>query len=274
MEYHALVTGLPVIKPDDEKPRITLQEFEADIMPQLSKDDQHLVSLYLLRYDNRNLLAVLCGKEDYDDRGLYSREQLEQAIDDARRGDTSSRTLPTYIYTFAEAYETLGDTLPEDELSRLYFQYALKAKNKMIREWFEFERDSNNLFTVFIGQQHGFDARGSIIGDDEVSTALRTNTQADFGLSTTLSCYSDIRRIAYLEDAVDTERELDTYRFKWLADKTFFHYFTIERIFAYVIMIDIIERWSRLDAETGQQVFRELINTISNKAELPEEFRK
>lgn len=281
MEYHALIAGLPVVKADDEKPRVTLQQFKDDYMPLLSKGDQRLVGLYLLRYDNRNLLSLLKGKEDYDNRALYTRRQLEEAVEAVRKSDTTDRQLPSYIYVFIEWYNNQQPpaspsqvgTLPEDELSHLYFTHALKADNEFVRKWFAFERDTNNLFTVFIGQRHGFDARPCVLGNDEVSEALRNNTSPDFGLSTSLPYYNEIKRIAHLTEAVDTERELDAFRFRWLADGTFFHYFTVEKVFAYVLMIDIIERWSRLDAETGQQVFRDLIDDISSKAELPEEFR-
>ena len=273
MEYHALIAGMPVVDAKDEKPKVTLPKFKEDYMPRLTQADQRLVGLYLLRYDNRNLLALLNGKEEHDDRGLYTREQLQLAVEAVRHSDTTSRPLPAYLYDFIAGYNSLGDIIPEDELSRLYFAHALQTKNEFVRSWFTFERDTNNLFTVFTGQKHNFDARPSIIGDDEVSNALRTSPLPDFGLSTSLSYFNDIKRIAWLDDAVDIERELDAYRFRWLADGTFFHYFTVEKVFAYVIMIDIIERWSRLDAETGQQVFRNLIGDISGKAELPEEFR-
>lgn len=273
MEYHALITGMPVIKADDKTPRVTLPQIRTDYIPQLNRADQRLVGLYLLRYDNRNLIAALAGKDTFDDRALYSRDDIAKAIEAVHHNDTTNRELPDYIYEFIGHYDSLGDIVPEDELSRLYFAHALAAKNDFVRSWFEFERDTNNLFTVFTGEQHGFDARPFIIGDDATSEALRTSTQPDFGLGTSLPYYGDIRRIAAIEDAVDKERELDAYRFRWLADKTFFHYFTVERVFAYVIMVDIIERWSRLDAEKGQQVFRDLIGDISSKAELPEEFR-
>lgn len=271
MEYHALITGLPTIHAQDERPLVSLQCFKADMMPLLSAHDRELVGLYLLRYDNKNLLAHL---ENWDDRGIYSQEELTEAIEQARSIDTSNRKLPAYIYSFIEKESTLpADRLAEDLLAELYFDYALKANNEMVREWFAFERDTNNLLTMLTGKKHGFDARRSLIGSDETTEAMRTSQLADWGLSSSLPYWSEVNRIVAISDPVEKERQLDIMRWRYLADKTFFHYFTVEKVFAYVIQCDIIERWSRLEAETGQQVFRKMIADISSKAELPSDFR-
>jgi len=36
----------------------------------------------------------------------------------------------------------------------------------------------------------------------------------------------------------------------------FFHYFSVERIFAFVVRLALIERWMALDKEKGTALFR------------------
>ena len=62
-------------------------------------------------------------------------------------------------------------------------------------------------------------------------------------------------------------------RWSWLEDNCFFHYFTVERLFSYMVQLAIVERWTSLDREEGQKLFRKLIGTLKDQTEVPAEFR-
>ena len=51
-------------------------------------------------------------------------------------------------------------------------------------------------------------------------------------------------------------------------------YFDIEKIFSYLIKIEIIERWMKLDKKTGEQMFNDLLTELVENYELPAEFTK
>ena len=53
----------------------------------------------------------------------------------------------------------------------------------------------------------------------------------------------------------------------------FFDYFTIERIFAFLLKLEMIERWISLDKERGNQLFRSIIESLKNEVQIPAEFR-
>ena len=56
-------------------------------------------------------------------------------------------------------------------------------------------------------------------------------------------------------------------------DAIFFDYFTIERIFAFLLKLEMIERWISLDKERGNQLFRSIIESLKNEVQIPAEFR-
>ena len=59
----------------------------------------------------------------------------------------------------------------------------------------------------------------------------------------------------------------------WLEDNSFFCYFTIEKLFVFLLQIDMIERWISLDKEMGNTIFRNIINSLKEEVQIPAEFR-
>ena len=46
-----------------------------------------------------------------------------------------------------------------------------------------------------------------------------------------------------------------------------------ERIFAFLLKLEMIERWISLDKERGNQLFRSIIESLKNEVQIPAEFR-
>jgi len=82
------------------------------------------------------------------------------------------------------------------------------------------------------------------------------------------------RKLSKIRDLLFIEREkrIDLIKWELLDEWTFFYYFTIERIFAYTLKVEIIERWLKLDRETGNKLFSELLNNLETSYEFPKEF--
>ena len=113
-----------------------------------------------------------------------------------------------------------------------------------------------------------------IVGNTSVCEQLRTSNARDFGLNETLEYFEALQRIADIEELVEREKKVDTLKWKWLEDESFFHYFTVERIFVFLMQLEMIERWISLDKEKGNELFRKMIQNLKNEVQIPEEFRK
>ena len=68
--------------------------------------------------------------------------------------------------------------------------------------------------------------------------------------------------------------KIDMLKWNCLEDEVFFHYFTIERIFVFLLRLEMIGRWISLDKEKGSELFRQLIQSLKEQVQIPEEFRK
>jgi hypothetical protein len=47
----------------------------------------------------------------------------------------------------------------------------------------------------------------------------------------------------------------------------------VERLFVFLLQLEMIERWISLDKEKGSQLFRSIIATLKDEVQIPAEFR-
>ena len=280
-QYYYLVTGLPELSLDDNKLNYTVGDFKTEFYPQLSKEDQHLVDLYYLKFDNANLLKLLKDREAViDPRGNYTADQFVAVFKqfDEEGVITSHGSLPPYMIKFIQAYLTqqeagiTSDVLVEDWLAGLYYEYAMQCDNDFVSSWFEFNLNTNNVLVALAARKHKLPIASFIVGDTEICQALKTSNARDFGLTTELDYFDQLLKISETDDLVDREKRLDQLRWKWMEDKTFFDYFSIERLYVFLLQLEIIERWISLDKEKGNQMFREIIDSLKGEVRVPSEF--
>lgn len=278
--YYCLVAGLPDLSPDDARTGFTIANFKADCLSQLSARDRRLVELFYLRYDNRNLLRLKTEPEteDFDERGCFTRSELLDVMNAVKRGENRDPKIPAYVWRFLEREAASADDvqenrLAEDVLAALYYEHALTCGNEFFVRWFTFNLHLNNILIALTARRFNFKPDAYLVGDNEVTEALRTSGARDFGLSTELGYYDELVRISEVTDPVEKEKKLDMLKWNWLEEETFFHYFSVEKVFAFLLKLDIIERWSSIDKEKGGAVFRQLINKLKEEVEVPAEFK-
>lgn len=277
--YYCLIAGLPDITIEDTKQTTTVKAFRAELAEILSDADKKVIDLFYLQYDNANLYALLTNKEEgtFDDRGLYTPDQLEEIIRLAKEEENPSNApYPDYLFQFTTAYlqeKKLFEYLSwEDQLAALYYEYAEKNKNRFVSEWFTMNRNINNMFAAITCRKYNQEASRVVVGTSEISETIRRSGQRDLGLNGMIDYLEQILRIADENNLYERERKLDLFRWKWLEEQTFFHYFSIERVFAYLIKLSILERWTHMNQEEGRARFKAIIDSLNKEVELPENF--
>jgi hypothetical protein len=132
-----------------------------------------------------------------------------------------------------------------------------------------------NILTAVNCRNHKLDKAVYIVGANEVADLLRTSSARDFGLGEMLDYLPEVFRIVEEPNLMLRERRTDQLRWAWLDENTFFKTFDIETIFAYLLRIEMIERWTSLDKAKGEQTFRELVGAIKQEsADVLDEFKK
>ena len=272
MNYYCLVAGLPDIEFEDNKLPFTLTGFREEVYPQLSANDARLIDLFYTKFDNQNLLRYLRDKEaKFDERGNISKEKLEEDLNlTGETEKTKNKYFPPYFKTFLDEYMDMQQTQQveineskwENRLTELYYQWAMKYNNQLIRSWFEFNLNLNNLLAAYTSRKYQMDAE--VVGDNEVAEAIKTSRQRDFGLTGSFDDLYIFQRLAEESDMFEREKKIDLLKWQWLDEQIFFKFFSVEWLFAYLVKLEIIERWTSLNPEQGEKIFRELINSLKN----------
>ena len=263
--YYYLVAGLPELTLEDSKLSYTVADFKAELYPDLSDEDRRLIDLFYLKFDNANVLKLLKDKDAaIDSRGNYSTEELAEFISLLKDGDeVADAVFPSYLSTFISEYFNTpaeDDFLHEDRLAALYYAHAMKCRNKFVSSWFEFNLTMNNVLVALTARKFKMDIDPLIVGDTEVCEALRTSGARDFGLTGEVDFLDQLVKISETEELVEREKKIDQLRWNWMEEATFFNYFTVERLFVFLLQLEMIERWISLDKEKGNQLFLSLIH--------------
>ena len=260
--YYYIISGLPDIGFDDSKAAFTVEQFREEVYEALSAADRKVMDILLLEDECRNLIGS---------------ERMEELMALVKAGETAPKDVPAFIYTFVQEWVDESwrqkAAFAEDRLWSLFYEYAMSASNGFVRKWYEFNLDLNNIISAITARKYNLDIQKVIVGSNDTAHALRTSGARDWGLSQELECFDDVVRLTEEGDLSQRERKTDLIRWRWLEDNTFFNYFTVEKLFSYMVRLGMVERWSGLDKEKGQQLFRELIGTLKDQTEVPQEFR-
>ena len=278
-KYYCLIAGLPNITLDDSKIAYSVVEFREELQSILSRKDRSVVDLFFLKYDNKNILSYLEKKDqaEFDSRGNFSLETIDFLYKTLKEEGVllSSKQYPSYFLTFLEQYisEEQGESnsgkrkIPwEDRLSALYYEYAMKCKNRFVSEWFELNLNVSNI---------GLEKENYIVGDNGVAEQLKMSNAQDFGMGNLLDYFSELQRLMEETNLQLREKGVDLLRWNWLDENTFFKPFDIESVFAYLVKLEMIERWISLDKETGEKTFREIVSVMKKGSrDALEEFKR
>lgn len=277
--YYCLVTGLPDLALEDGNLSFTVADFKADLYPELTAADRKVIDLFFLQYDNANLLVLLRQGRDaaWDEKGNYTPEQLSALIEAVREDEKPDTSYPAYLSTFVQLYLAHKEDdkfFAEDRLASLYYAYAMQSRNSFAREWFGFNLNLNNILAALTARKFKLGVQDYIVGEGEVADALRTSGARDFGLTPVLDELDTILRIGETDDLVEKERRIDQLKWDWMENATFFNYFSVEKLFVFLVKLQLIERWINLDKEKGREMFRQIIGNLKEEVEVPEEFKK
>lgn len=275
--YYCLVAGFPDLIPDDKKLHFSSVELRNYLREELHPSDFELVKLFYLPYDHENLISLLFdGEFEWDERGNYSRETLELFVDKKQLEYIDASAFPPYFIDFIEFYHDDEEEFPKIAavkfLTEGWYKTLAGSGNEFVAKFGEFKQNMANIMLALNGRKHHIPFEEAIIGDDEVTHALKKSRSRDFGLSTEINDIETIVQIFEIDNILDREMKLDNHTWQFIDEITFFNYFTVERVLGFVQKLFIVERWFELDKEIGQQIFNQLLEEIQSNFEFPEEF--
>lgn len=229
MSYECLLAGLPDLHADMESP-MTEQALLVQLDESLTAYDKEQLALLRMRSDDPLIDEIV---ERYRDN----------LMDQPSWWDDACRVLSE-----------------EDLRTQILYEYGMARGCPFVRKWFEYNQDMNNVMAATICRKHGMPVEKAIVGDNEVALILRKNLpNKDFGLGGVLDMLPEIMSVVEKTNLMEREKKMDALRFIWLEEQTRFVYFQRENVLAYWLELQMLNRWSMLTVDKGEQVFREIV---------------
>lgn len=267
--YYYLVAGLPEINLDDAKLSLGYMDYVDELMDSLAKEDAALLAYFRMSYENRNLLTWLKDK----DAALHPLGQLTaedfdqqwQMIDYEDKAPLPG--IPVYFLPFMRDWRDglIAKGREEHVLTAMFYEYTQASSNLFVRRWFEFQWNLNNVQTAVSCRKYDMDIESQLVGDNEVAQALRTSSARDFNLNGIFPAIESILRMSDESDLLLKEKKIDRIQWDFLDELCTDYYFSIEVLLAYLIKLQSVERWLKLDAEKGEEIFRQLIQSMKEQ---------
>ena len=278
--YYCLMAGLPEINFSDPKPGCDMEEFMEQLHEALVPWDARLMAkYYFMLQDCRNLVALLKDPEaDIKYNGNFNKEQYKDLITSAQELNFNVHRYPAFMSEFAREWNFNKDKkgyFPEDEMLCQFYEYAINTcSNEFVRSWYQLNMDINNILTAMLAAKQGWKAGDYIKGEGEVQTMIRENNAKDFIRHIGMDNVQELKKIVEETDPVKKEKMIDTFKWLWLDEQTFFDPFNFDAVFAYMCKLEMQYRWANLDVEHGKARFQKIIDDLRGSAQVPDEYKR
>ena len=267
-EYYCLVASLKEYALDADTKGFDAPAIRAAILEELSKSDARSVRLLYGYYDCENIAALRAGRSVHNPLGNLTREELEEELKAPRRlPESVAHVVRAYADPEGEDAETVDTARRfEKSLFGAYYAECAASKCRFLCQWSEFDRTLRNVAAAVTARAAGRAVEEGVVGDDDIVSQLCRSSASDFGLRGELP-YVDAVIAAVNDEAnlVEKEHKIDRIRWSEASELATFDYFDINAILSYLVRVNIVARWARLDAARGRELFARLLKELDGR---------
>ncbi len=136
-----------------------------------------------------------------------------------------------------------------ESLDGEFYRKAAGSPSRFVREYFNCDLAVRNARVRWLNS-----ALGRAAEQDTVETEQEEDPELVSGVLSILSG----------NDILERERGLDNLMWEKIEDITVMEVFSLDLILAFTAKLKIVDRWLKLDPETGKALFRKLVEEIRN----------
>ena len=266
--YYALVAGFREYALDADVKGFDIEEILAEIEEVLSAKDWQNVRLLYTYYDCENLVARRNGSSAHNALGRLSAEQIAEEL-------VSPQTLPERIAKVVRAYadpegedaEGVNTEAPfAQSLFAAYYEECAASGSRLVREWSESDRTLRNVISALVARERTTATVDQVtVGGGDVVEQLHRSSAADFGLRGELSYIDALISAMDEQNMLEKERKIDLIRWSVVSELSTFDYFSLDAVLAYLVKVNLVARWTLLDAKVGRKMLDKLMAELDGK---------
>ena len=145
--------------------------------------------------------------------------------------------------------DILQESFVPENLTQEFYKKALASGNSFIREYFTFDLKVRNAKVRYLNRELSRPA-----DKDVISIPLQEeNSEEDAGIEAAFKG----------TDLLARERAVDDLYWEKADALSLMHWFDMNVIMAFVLKLHIIDRWNLLDEQTGREMFRKLVDNLT-----------
>ena len=142
--------------------------------------------------------------------------------------------------------DRLLDGYKDENLTREFYEAALKDDNRFLKEYYTFDLNVRNGKARFLNKAFERPL-------DQDTIKLETGEFPEG---------PKLEEALNAPDLLSRERGLDSLMWDKINEITTFDYFDLEAILGFIARLHIIGRWFALDEKTGREMFRRLVDEV------------
>ena len=265
-QYYTLVAGLREWALDADTKGFDARAIIDAVAEELSAGDAKAVKLLYTYYDIENLLTLRRGGSRVVSLGNLSAEQLTEEMEHPEQLPQFAQKL---ILAYARPEDTEWDDVDksvafEKAMFEAYYNECAHSSSGFLREWAAFDKALRNVSAAVTARRLDMPVAEVLVGDDEIVQGLTKSSAADFGLKGELPWIDSLlSALGEDVDMLDKEHRIDLIRWEMSEELTAFDYFNIDAVLAYLVRINLVDRWSRLDGARGKEMYQRLVSALS-----------
>ena len=272
--YYCLVAGLKEYTLDADTKGFDAKAIVEEILEELSSADAKLVRLLYSYYDCENIIALRAGRKAHNELGNFTAEELEAELAEPKQ-------LPARIARVVKAYAVAADEQAEENeyakgvnlnqsfersLLEAYYEECAHSSSAFLKAWAAFDRTLRNISAAAVARTLDLAINTVTVGKGDIVDQLERSSAADFGLRGELSFIDAV--IAAVNDEsnmVEKEHKIDLIRWDQAIDLAAGSCFDVNAILSYLVRVNIVARWAKLDVKRGRDMFERIMSELDSK---------
>lgn len=264
-EYYCLVSGLRELSLEGEMKGFDAAAIKSDILEDLDAQDKAYAELLYTFFDIENILNLKANRTKLISTGNISAEELEEQIKHPTLLPAAlNEVLAAYTYIDNPDYEDIDKSEAlQRALYGKYYEMCSASGCSFLEKWAEFDMNMRNIIAAVTARKAGRAIADVIIGDNIITEALTRSSATDFGLKSEIAYIDTLTAGDDNVNILERENKID--RIRWAASDEIatFDYFNVNAVLSYLVKVNIVSRWSRMDSRRGIALFKEFIEKLS-----------
>lgn len=142
--------------------------------------------------------------------------------------------------------ELCEEGFDQEKLTPLFYQEIESSRNNFLRFYYTFDRNIRNTQVAYLAKKSGVKYDAFIVGESD-------NEYEE---------YKSVETILSNSNILEREHLLDCLRWDKVNVLSTFDYFNLNKILAFLIKLNIVDRWNRLDEASGRELFKKLVDDV------------